>query len=112
MQTDSKSRSGTLILAFLAVYIVWGSTYLAMRFGVESFPPLLLAGTRFLTTGVILYPILRWKTGIKPTLQHWKTASTTGVLLLFVGNGGGCWAGQTLPSGGTAFLVALGTPWM
>src|SRR2546430_487885 len=54
MQTDSKSRSGTLILAFLAVYVVWGSTYLAMRFGVESVPPLLLAGTRFLTAGVLL----------------------------------------------------------
>ena len=112
MQTDSKSRSGTVILAFLAVYVVWGSTYLAMRFGVESFPPLLLAGTRFLTTGVILYPFLRWKTGIKPTAQHWKTASITGVLLLFIGNGGVCWAEQTVPSGVTALLVAMVTLWM
>src|SRR5258708_39298579 len=99
MQTDSKSRSGTLILAFLAVYVVWGSTYLAMRFGVESFPPLLLAGARFLTTGGILYPFLRWKTGIKATAQHWKTASITGVLLLFIGNGGGCGGGDSGPPG-------------
>src|SRR5256885_11895113 len=112
MHTDSKPRSGSLILAFLAVYVVWGSTYLAMRFGVESFPPLLLAGTRFLTTGVILYPVLRWKTGIKPTAQHWKTASITGVLLLFIGNGGVCWAEQTVPSGVTALLVAMVTLWM
>jgi len=83
-----------------------------MRFGVESFPPLLLAGTRFLTTGIILYPILRWKTGIRPTAQHWQTAAITGFLLLFCGNGGVCWAELTVPSGVTALLVAMVTLWM
>jgi len=112
MQTTSKPGSTPLLLAFLAVYIVWGSTYLAMRFGVESFPPLLLAGTRFLTTGIILYPILRWKTGIRPTAQHWQTAAITGFLLLFCGNGGVCWAELTVPSGVTALLVAMVTLWM
>src|SRR5258706_2098045 len=111
--TGTSDRCSTLLLAaFLAVYVVWGSTYLAMRFGVESFPPLLLAGTRFLTTGIVLYPLLRWKTRIKPTRQHWKTASITGVLLLFVGNGGVCWAELTVPSGVTALLVAMVTLWM
>lgn len=112
MQTFSKSGSTVLLLAFLAVYIVWGSTYLAMRFGVESFPPLLLAGTRFLTTGLLFYPFLRWKTGIRPTAQHWLTASITGFLLLFCGNGGVCWAELTVPSGVTALLVAMVTLWM
>src|ERR1700680_1866866 len=62
----------TLVLvAFAAVYLIWGSTYLAIRVGVESFPPLLLAGSRHLLTGLILYPILRWKTGGGPTPAHW-----------------------------------------
>jgi len=101
-----------VLLAFLAVYVVWGSTYLAMRYGVESFPPLLLAGTRHLITGLVFYPILRWRTGIRPTLAHWTTASITGFLLLCVGNGGVCWAELTVSSGVTALLVAMVTLWM
>ena len=112
MAETSNRNSTVLIGAFLAVYVVWGSTYLAMRFGVESFPPLLLAGTRHLITGLVFYPILRWKTGIKPTAAHWKTAAITGFLLLGVGNGGVCWAEVTVPSGVTALLVAMVTLWM
>ncbi|GAC1638783.1 MAG: drug/metabolite exporter YedA [Candidatus Acidiferrum sp.] len=78
----------------------------------ESFPPLLLAGTRFLTTGILFYPALRWKTGIKPTREHWVTATVTGCLLLLGGNGGVCWAELTVPSGITALLVAMVTLWM
>jgi drug/metabolite transporter (DMT)-like permease len=110
---SSKERNPTLILlAFLAVYMVWGSTYLAMRIGDESFPPLLLAGTRHLITGLLFYPFFRWKTGIKPTKEHWITASVTGFLLLCVGNGGVCWAELTVPSGVAALLVAMVTLWM
>ncbi len=113
MTPNSRKPGSTIvILAFLAVYVVWGSTYLAMRFGVESFPPLLLAGTRHLITGLVFYPILRWKTGIRPTLAHWTTAAITGFLLLCVGNGGVCWAELTVPSGVTALLVAMVTLWM
>jgi len=110
---SSKERNPTIILlAFLAVYVVWGSTYLAMRIGDESFPPLLLAGTRHLITGLLFYPFFRWKTGIKPTKDHWITASVTGFLLLCVGNGGVCWAELTVPSGVAALLVAMVTLWM
>lgn len=112
MESTGKSGSTVVLLAFLAVYVVWGSTYLAMRYGVESFPPLLLAGTRHLITGLVFYPVLRWKTGIRPTLAHWTTASITGFLLLCVGNGGVCWAELTVPSGVTALLVAMVTLWM
>jgi len=104
--------SGVLVLSFLAVYVLWGATFFAMRIGVESFPPLLLAGMRHLSVGLGLYPILRWKTGIRPTAQHWKTAAVSGVLLLCVGNGGVCWAEQTVPSGIAALLVATVTLWM
>jgi drug/metabolite transporter (DMT)-like permease len=101
-----------VLVAFAAVYIIWGSTYLAIRVGVESFPPLMLAGARHLTFGLLLYPILRWKTGIRPTSAHWRSAIITGCLLLLLGNGIVCVAEQTVPSGVTALLVATVSLWM
>ena len=107
------TRMPTLILiAFGLVYAVWGSTYLAIRVGIESFPPLLLAGSRHLLAGLILYPLLRWKTGVRPTAQHWRMSFITGFLLLGIGNGGVCLAEQTVPSGVTALLVATVSLWM
>lgn len=101
-------------MSFAAVYLIWGSTYLAIRVGIESFPPLILPGMRHLLTGVILYPLLllRWKTRERPTLAHWRTAIVTGCLLLFIGNGGVCVAEMTLPSGVAALLVATVSLWM
>src|ERR1700730_1652153 len=107
-----QQTSTSVLVAFGAVYLIWGSTYLAIRVGVESFPPLLLAGARHLMFGILFYPLLRWKTGIRPTLAHWRTAVATGLLLLFVGNGGVCVAEQTVPSGVTALLVATVSLWM
>jgi drug/metabolite transporter (DMT)-like permease len=101
-----------LMLAFAAVYLIWGSTYLAIAIGIESFPTLLLPATRHLIAGLILYPILRWKTGIRPTPGQWRTAIITGLLLLLVGNGGVCLAERTVPSGVAALLVALVSFWM
>ena len=101
-----------LVLAFAAVYVIWGSTYLAIAVGIESFPPLLLPASRHLIAGLVLYPLLRWKTGIRPTSAQWRTAIITGLLLLLVGNGGVCLAEQTVPSGVAALLVALVSFWM
>jgi len=101
-----------LILAFAAVYLIWGSTYLAIAVGIESFPTLLLPATRHLIAGLILYPVLRWKTGIRPTPGQWRTAIITGLLLLLVGNGGVCLAERTVPSGVAALLVALVSFWI
>jgi drug/metabolite transporter (DMT)-like permease len=98
--------------AFAAVYVIWGSTYLAIAVGIESFPTLLLPATRHLIAGLVLYPILRWKTGIRPTLAQWRTAIITGLLLLLVGNGGVCLSERTVPSGVAALLVALVSFWM
>jgi len=107
------ARMTTLVLlAFAAVYVVWGSTYLAIRIGVESFPPLILAGLRHLAVGLILYPILRRKTGIRPTAANWRAAIVTGALLLFIGNGGLSWAEQTVPSGIASLLVASVSLWL
>lgn len=104
--------STLVLVAFGLVYLVWGSTYLAIRVSIESFPPLLLAGSRHLLTGLVLYPLLRWKTGVRPTAQHWRMSFITGFLLLGIGNGGVCLAEQTVPSGVTALLVATVSLWM
>jgi drug/metabolite transporter (DMT)-like permease len=110
---SSPARMTTLVLvAFAAVYVVWGSTYLAIRIGVESFPPLILAGLRHFAVGLCLYPVLRKKTGISPTVAHWRTAVIAGALLLFVGNGGLSWAEQTVPSGIASLLVASVSLWL
>lgn len=110
---QAPARVTTLVLAaFGAVYLVWGSTYLAIRIGVESFPPLLLAGLRHFTVGLLLYPAFRWKTSVRPTRTNWRAAIITGFLLLFVGNGGVSWAEQTVPSGVTALLVATVSLWL
>jgi drug/metabolite transporter (DMT)-like permease len=106
------SATPLVLAAFAAVYVIWGSTYLAIRIGVESIPPLMLAGLRHFTVGLLLYTVLRWKTGVRPTAAHWKTAAVTGFLLLFVGNGGVSWAEQTVPSGVTALLVATVSLWL
>lgn len=101
-----------LVVTFAVVYVIWGSTYLAIRIGIESFPPLLLAGIRHLTTGVLTYPLLRWKTGERPAATQWKTSAITGLLLMLFGNGGVCLAEKTVPSGVAALLVATVSLWM
>src|SRR5258708_24627418 len=101
--THSAAPSSTLIiLSFAAIYLIWGSTYLGIRIGIESFPPLLLAGTRHFLTGLILYPLLRWNTRVRPTLAHWRTAAVTRCLLLCIRNCGGSSPASTRPSGFTA----------
>jgi drug/metabolite transporter (DMT)-like permease len=99
-------------LAFVAVYILWGSTYIGIRIAIESFPPLAMAAVRHSLVGLILYPILRWKTGIRPTAAQWRVAAVTGVLLLCVSNGGLSWAEQRVPSGIAALLVATVSLWL
>ncbi|HYL62951.1 MAG TPA: EamA family transporter [Candidatus Methylomirabilis sp.] len=101
-----------MIAAFAAIYVIWGSTYLAIAIGIESFPTLLLPAARHLIAGLLLYPVLRWKTGIRPTPSQWRTAVITGLLLLLMGNGGVCLAERTVPSGVAALLVALVSFWM
>jgi len=109
----SEKREGLLLVAgFAAVYVIWGSTYLAIVIGLESFPPLVMAACRHLTAGLILYPLLRWKTGIRPTAAQWRTAAVTGLLLLLIGNGAVCVSEQTVPSGVAALLVAMVSFWM
>jgi drug/metabolite transporter (DMT)-like permease len=99
-------------IAIISVYIVWGSTYLAIRFAVQTMPPFLMAGVRFLISGSLLYLIRRTWGDPKPTCQEWRSASIIGIFLLVGGNGGVVWAEQWVVSGVAALLVATAPLWM
>lgn len=112
-RTSARSGPAWLILAsFAVVYIIWGSTYFAIRVAVESIPPFLMAGLRHLSVGLVFYPVFRRVSGEKPTLPQWRTAAVTGCLLLFLGNGTVSWAERIVPSGIAALLVATVSLWM
>ena len=111
------ARPGTgplplIILAFAAIYLIWGSTYLAIRFAIESIPPLFMAGVRFLLAGGVLYAWMMVSSKERPTRTHWKGATIAGVSMLAAGNGGVVIAEQWVPSGVTAVLVACVPLWM
>ena len=93
-------------LALLTLYIVWGSTYLGILFALESYPPFLLAGLRFLGAGVAMYAFLRWRGHANPTRLQWRNAAITGVLLLGFGNGLVCFAEERVSSGIAAVAVS------
>lgn len=95
-----------VILAYGAIYLIWGSTYLAILFAIETIPPFLMAGVRFLIAGSILLLWMRVKGAPAPTAQHWKAAWIIGLLLLAVGNGALSWAEQRVPSGIAALIIA------
>ncbi len=99
-------------LALLAVYIVWGSTYLAIRFAVQTIPPFIMAGTRFLIPGAILYVWRRASGDASPTRLQWRSAAIVGIFLLLGGNGGVTWAEQRVASGVTALIVGSAPLWM
>ncbi|GJQ20814.1 MAG: drug/metabolite exporter YedA [Bacteroidia bacterium] len=107
---ESPSRAKVLA-AFAAIYIVWGSTYLGIRFAVETIPPFIMAGTRFIVSGLILYGIVFWRGAERPTRAQWRSASIVGAALLFLGNGGVSWAEQFVPSGITALIIAVTPVW-
>ena len=101
-----------LFLALGCVYIFWGGTYLGIKVAIETMPPFLMAGTRFVLAGTMLYAWARWRGAAKPQPLHWRNAAVVGVLLLIVGNGGVVWAEQTVDSGIAALLVATEPIWI
>ncbi len=105
------SRLG-VAAAFAAIYLIWGSTYLAIRYAVETLPPLMMAGTRFLVAGSMLYAFVRFRGVPKPTRIHWRSTAIIGGLLLLGGNGGVVWAEQTVPSSVAALLIISVPIWM
>jgi drug/metabolite transporter (DMT)-like permease len=101
-----------VLVAFAAVYVLWGSTYFFIRIGVETIPPFVMAGIRHLAVGLIFYPLFRYQSKEKPTPAQWRTTIITGLLLLLCGNGALSWAETRVPSGIASLLVASVSLWM
>lgn len=99
-----------LLGAFMALYLVWGSTYLVIRIGIESWPPMLMAGVRFLIAGSLLYGFLRWRGAPAPTWVQWRSAGAIGFLLLSCGNGGVTLAEHAGVASGVAALAVATVP--
>jgi len=112
---DRAASRGRVVLAFAAIYVLWGSTYLAIRFAVQTMPPFLMAGTRHLTAGLILYlwnRRARARDASKPRARDWGVAAVIGGLMLLGGNGLVSWAEQRVPSGLAALIVASVPLWI
>jgi drug/metabolite transporter (DMT)-like permease len=99
-------------IALLALYIVWGSTYLGIRFAVETIPPFLHAALRFLISGVILYAWRRTAGDPAPTASNWKSTAIVGAALLLGGNGLVAWAEKSVPSGIAALMISTSPFWL
>jgi drug/metabolite transporter (DMT)-like permease len=104
--TQGQIRQFKIIMAFSSICLIWGSTFLAIRFAVETLPPFMMASIRFLAAGTIMYGWLRLRGAPRPSLIHWRSAFIVGGLMLMGGNGGMAWAAQYLPSAPMAVLVA------
>lgn len=110
--TPRQASLSLIAVALGTVYLVWGSTYLAIRFAIESLPPFLMAGIRFVIAGIVLYSIIRARGGPRPTGRNWKSAAIAGCLLLVGGNGLVSWSEQFVPSGMAAMMIATIPAWL
>jgi drug/metabolite transporter (DMT)-like permease len=109
---SNKNQSLLIVLALFCTYFIWGSTYLAIRFGIESFPPFLMAGVRFTVAGAILYAVMRYLGTPNPTKRQWLGATAVGILLPALGNGTVCYVQQTVSSSVAALSIATAPIWM
>src|ERR1044072_8444705 len=115
-RSRSRSNSGSgattsdnlllTLVAFACIYVIWGSTYLAIRYAVETIPPLFVAGLRHLIAGALLFGWCWWR-GLRPVRQQWFATIVLAALFFLIGHGTLHWAEQTLPSGVAAFLLAI-----
>jgi drug/metabolite transporter (DMT)-like permease len=108
----SRQSKLKLLAAFACIYVIWGSTYLAIRFAIETIPPLLMASVRFVIAGAVLYCWARIRGAQKPTLTQWRSAGIIGALLLLIGNGGVTLAEQRIPSSIAALIIATVPLWI
>lgn len=110
--TANRASRAQIIAAFASIYIIWGSTYLAIRYAIETIPPFIMGGARFLVSGALLYLWARSRGAAPPTKLHWRNAIIAGGFLLLGGNGAVVWAEQFVPSGLTALLVSILPFWL
>jgi drug/metabolite transporter (DMT)-like permease len=110
MQAQQKQR-WLVFVSLVTLYFVWGGTFLGMRFALESFPPFMMAGLRFMLAGGMLYAML-WNRGeAHPTLKQWGASAIVGTLLLAVGNAGVAYAEQWVATGAAALTIATVPLW-
>jgi len=111
LRPSARPSRMALFLAFFAIYVVWGFTYLAIRYAVESIPPLVVAGVRHSIAGLTL---LAWAyaRGHRPTLQQWRASLVLGTLYFAIGHGSLHWAETVVPSGLAALLIASEPIWI
>ena len=114
METMKKEKNAevVLLLAFAAVYVLWGSTYLALHFVLESMPPFLMAAFRFMAAGSIMLLFAKLNKHSWPAKAEIKKSALVGFLLLVLGNGGVVWAQQYISSGITALLITIEPVWV
>jgi drug/metabolite transporter (DMT)-like permease len=111
-ETTRKKDQTTTIISLIALYILWGSTYLGMRIALQSFPPLLMAGIRFTIAGSIMFLVLCGRKAALPTRRQWMGAAIVGILLLVGGNAGVALAEQWVPSGLSAVAIGAVPLWV
>ncbi len=104
MNTSAPSRTA-LVLAFAAIYLIWGSTYLGIRIAVETMPPFIMSGVRFAFAGCVLLVFLKLRGAAWPTREQWRDQAIIGACLLAGGNAVVAWAEQTVPSGLTTLIL-------
>src|SRR6202162_5088526 len=106
MDAVSPPRARKVLLAFAIIYLVWGSTFLAIRIGVREVPPFLLAGMRFFVAGIVLYGGMRFRGTPSPTAREWSAASFLAILIFVFDYGLLFWAERRVPSGIAAVMMA------
>lgn len=101
------SLKAKIILAFAGIYLVWGSTYLAIKFAIDTMPPFMMASTRFLTAGLLLFAVMMLMGRKRPEWKHWMSATVLGTLLLAASNGGVVLATKHISTGMISLLIAM-----
>jgi len=109
---SSRRKTVLVVIALFCTYFMWGSTYLAIRFGIESFPPFLMGGLRFTVAGIMLYVLMRLLGSANPSWAEWRGAGVIGLLLPALGNGTVCYVQQTVSSSVAALSIATVPIWM
>lgn len=107
-----KKQALLIVAALFCTYFIWGSTYLAIKFGIESFPPFMMAGLRFVVAGIILYTVMRVLGSPNPSAKQWLAATAIGILLPAIGNGTVSYVQQTISSSVAALSIATAPIWM
>lgn len=112
MMTEAQRLRLTHLAAFAAVYLIWGSTYLAIRYAIETLPGFLMSGVRFAVAGLALYAFASWRGAARPTAGQWRAASVAALFLFVGGNGGVVFAQHWIPSGLAALMVGTEPLWV